>query len=243
MSEMLGKLAPFMAELADVPVAAADEDGQFYWDNPMFSPLDAAAYYGVIRALRPRRIIEVGSGYSTAVALMGGARADQPMEISCIEPYPSGFLLKQKRKLKTLIERKIQDVDPLIFETLEAGDVLFIDSSHCSRLGSDLNFLMFEAIPRLKAGVRVHFHDIFLPCEYPRSWLEEIGIMWNEQYMLLAFLMFNNAFEVIWSSSIAGARHRDGVEALFEGVLPKEASFINNLGAYSGGSLWLEKLR
>ena len=240
---MLARIAEFLPELANVPLTAPDKQGQFYWENPMFSPLDAAAYYSVIRALKPRHIIEVGSGYSTALALIAAERASPPVKISCIEPYPSRFLRKQKLKLQTLIERKVQDVDPLIFETLEPGDILFIDSSHCSRLGSDLNFLMFEAIPRLKAGVRVHFHDIFLPSEYPPSWLQDIGIMWNEQYMLLAFLMFNESFEIFWSSSMAGTVHEADLRRLFSGLLPKGASFLNNLGPYGGGSIWLEKTR
>ena len=111
------------------------------------------------------------------------------------------------------------------------------------RLSSDLNFLMFKAIPRIKAGVLIHFHDIFLPSEYPRMWLEDVGIMWNEQYLLLAFLMFNDSFEILWSGSIAGATRRHDIEQMFAGVLPSGASFLNNLGPYSGGSIWLQKKR
>jgi predicted O-methyltransferase YrrM len=240
-AELLAEIAIFAKELTGIPLEPPEQEGRFYWNNPMFSPLDTAAYYGVIRSLQPRRILEVGSGYSTAVALMASERCGRRIEISCIEPYPSPFLRQQRRSLHALIERKIQDVDPLLFETLEPGDVLFIDSSHCSHLGSDLNVLMFDCIPRLKPGVHVHFHDIFLPCEYPRAWLEDIGIMWNEQYLLLAFLMSNKSFEVLWSSSNAGSQKRDEIAEIFAPLLSPDAAFLKNLGPYSGGSLWLRK--
>jgi predicted O-methyltransferase YrrM len=239
--EMLGQIARFAKELTDIPLECPKQEGRFYWNNPMFSPLDAAADYGVVRSFEPRRILEVGSGYSTAIALMAAARCGRRIEISCIEPYPSRFLRKHRRGLHTLIERKVQDIDPLLFETLEPGDVLFIDSSHCSHLGSDLNVLMFECMPRLKPGVNVHFHDIFLPFEYPRAWLEDIGIMWNEQYLLLAFLMSNKHFEVLWSSSNAGMQKREGLVEIFAQLLPADAEFLQNIGAYSGGSLWIRK--
>lgn len=241
--EILAELVQFMGELTGVPAQLPDKDGQFYWLNQMFSPIDAVIYYGLIRSLQPRRIIEVGSGYSTAIALMAAGRTSPQIEISCIEPYPSPFLLQQKRKLKMLIQRKVQDVDPLLFETLDPGDILFIDSSHCSRLGSDLNFLMFEAIPRLKVGVYLHFHDIFLPNEYPRVWLEDVGIMWNEQYLLLAFLMFNENFELLWSSSIAATTIEKQLTSALHQVLPEGNDFLDKLGPYSGGSVWLRKIK
>jgi predicted O-methyltransferase YrrM len=239
--ELLAEIAAFASEMTGIPLERPEQEGCFYWNNPMFSPLDAATYYGVIRSLQPRRILEVGSGYSTAIALMAAERCGRRPEISCIEPFPSPFLRAQRQSLHTLIERKIQDVDPLLFETLEPADVLFIDSSHCSHLGSDLNVLMFDCIPRLKRGVHVHFHDIFLPCEYPRVWLEDVGIMWNEQYLLLAFLMSNRSFEVLWSSSNAGGQKREEIAEIFGPLLSQDAAFVQNLGPYSGGSLWLRK--
>lgn len=241
MDTFLSNIENHVDELADIPTLCADKAGKFYWDNPMFSPLDAVAYYSLIRSVTPRLIVEVGSGYSTAIAMKALGEASS-RTLTCVEPYPSPFLLKQQSKLNGLIKKKIQDVDFEIFEKLKEGDVLFIDSSHCSRLGSDLNFLMFEVLPRLKRGVLIHFHDIFLPSEYPRAWLEDIGIMWNEQYMVLAMLMLNSSFEVLWSSSLAGSTKRQEIERLFEGVLPAGTEFINNLGPYSGGSLWLRKV-
>lgn len=241
LSEIFGQIAHFAREMTGIPLERPAQQGRFYWNNPMFSPLDAAAYYGVVRSLEPRRILEVGSGYATAVALMAAERCPQRIEISCIEPSATAFLRAQRKRLHTLIERRIQDVDPLLFETLEPGDILFIDSSHCSHLGSDVNTLMFECLPRLKPGVWVHFHDIFLPCEYPRVWLEDIGIMWNEQYLLLAFLMFSTRFEVIWSSSNAGTQKRDAVAEMFGELLPHDCAFMQNIGPHSGGSLWLHK--
>jgi hypothetical protein len=240
--DIFAQWRPYLHELEGIPADSPAEKGRFYWNNGMFSLLDAAAYYGAIRHLRPRRIIEIGSGYSTAIALMAADRSPALVEISCVEPYPSSFLRRQRKKLHALIERRIQDVDPQLFETLDAGDMLFIDSSHCSRLGSDLNILMFEIVPRLKPGVIVHFHDIFLPSEYPRSWLEDVGIMWNEQYLLLAFLMFNDTFELFWSSSMAATEIRDDLAASLRPLLP-QGGFVDALNSYSGGSVWLRKLR
>jgi hypothetical protein len=237
----LKKVEHYSKELKHVPLRQAAAQGQFYWSNPMFSPLDAVAYYSLIREVKPCRILEVGSGYSTAVAIMAAQQSPHPPEISCIEPYPSDFLLNNERKLSSLIKRKVQDVDPALFESLEPGDILFIDSSHCSHLNSDLNFLLFEAIPRVKAGVYIHFHDIFLPSEYPRQWLEEIGIMWNEQYLILAFLMFNQSFKMIWSSSVTGAEKSKELYEIFQPLVPDHTAFLQNLGPYSGGSLWLHK--
>ncbi len=240
---ILTEISRFASELSDVPASIPDEEGKFYWDNPMFSPLDAVAYYGVIRSSEPQRIIEVGSGYSTSVALRALDRASPRPKLTCIEPYPSSFLLKNEHRLGALIQRKIQNVEPNIFEILEKNDILFIDSSHCSRLSSDLNFLIFEAIPRLKPGVLIHFHDIFLPSEYPRSWIEDIGIMWNEQYMILALLMLSDSFEVLWSSSVAGASEPLAIDQMLATAVPKGTNFLDNLGPYSGGSIWIRKTR
>jgi hypothetical protein len=132
-----------------------------------------------------------------------------------------------------LIVRRVQEVPLALFETLEAGDLLFIDSSHVSKTGSDVNHLMFEVLPRLAPGVHVHFHDIFLPFDYPRSWVLDLGIYWNEQYVLRALLTLSRGFRVTFGSTYASVACTDDVcvaLALAPGSI------------YGGGSLWITKL-
>jgi len=115
---------------------------------------------------------------------------------------------------------------------LQSGDILFIDSSHVAKVGSDVNYLFFEVIPRLKPGVMVHFHDVFLPDEYPKVWVIDEGRNWNEQYLLRAFLQFNTSWEVMWSAHFMGTRHRAAVQMTF----PRYPA----LGG--GGSFWIRRL-
>jgi predicted O-methyltransferase YrrM len=149
--------------------------------------------------VRPARIIEVGSGHTSALLLDTNERHfDGRIECAFIEPYPQ--LLRSLLKPADLpgvkiIERQLQDVDLALFTTLRAGDILFIDSSHVAKAGSDLLTLFFEVLPRLNPGTLVHFHDVFHRFEYPAHWLHE-GRVWNEQYILRAFLQFNADFKI-----------------------------------------------
>ena len=139
-------------------------------------------------------MIEVGSGYSTLLMadvntrFLGGSA-----NIRCIEPYPLPFLDPLPQGVAELIVSPVQDVPLKTFDRLEAGDVLFIDSSHVSKTGSDVNHLVFEVVPRLARGVHVHFHDVFLPFDYPRDWVLKLGLYWNEQYPLRALLRLSRA--------------------------------------------------
>jgi predicted O-methyltransferase YrrM len=209
---------------------ASDEElSAYYIRNSQFSWLDARALFVLLREWRPARIIEVGSGYSTllmhdvAKRFLGGA-----CSITAIEPYPRPFM---KTLGVELIEAKVQDVTPAVFQTLGRGDVLFIDSSHVSKTGSDVNHLFFEIVPRLRPGVRIHIHDIFLPADYPKDWVIGENRSWSEQYVLRALLMHSTRLRVVFGCANAYHRHREAlVRAL--GVAPE--------AAYGGGSLWLE---
>ena len=130
--------------------------------------------------------------------------------------------------------QKVEDVDLAFFDHLEAGDILFIDSSHVSKVGSDVNFLFFEVIPRLKRGVMVHIHDIFLPDEYPKVWVIDQGRNWNEQYLLQAFLQFNSDWEVVWAAHFMATRYSEDVQQTF----PR----FPELGC-GCGSFWLRRTR
>jgi hypothetical protein len=205
----------------------------FYLDNDQFSWLDCRALFVLLRAWRPKRFVEVGSGFSTLLVadvnrrFLGGA-----MKIWCIEPYPRDVLRSPALGLERLMTCKVQDVDLGFFGELDPGDVLFIDSSHVAKTGSDVNHLCFEVLPRLRQGVRVHFHDIFLPSDYPKPWVLDENRGWNEQYVVRALLMFSSVFRVLFGSSYAFAAH---AAALREALRDPGGAY------YGGGSLWIEK--
>jgi predicted O-methyltransferase YrrM len=190
-------MIPFSEELYEIPRTHVERG--FYWGNMVFPPIDALSYYTMIRSLKPKTIVEVGSGYSTIIAERA-AEKNGFTRVIAIEPYPFEFYNKHlkggMKGLNYLIEKPIQDVDVEIFDNLEAGDILFIDSSHVSKLGSDVNFLFFKVIPRLKPGVVIHFHDIALPFDYPKEFVREQKRFWNENYMLASFLLSNDEFVV-----------------------------------------------
>ena len=207
---VLERIAPWASELADTPLETAEG---YCWANGAFGPAEAAVYYGIIREFRPSRILEVGAGYSTLVALRGVERNGSGV-VEAVDLYPRPFL-RQLKGLTRLWERPVQEVPLVHFERLGQNDVLFIDSSHVAATGSDVNFLFFQVLPRLRPGVLVHFHDIFLPWEYPEPWVKERRIFYNEQYLLLAFLMFNDAFEVLVASRFLTMTDEDRFRKLF----------------------------
>jgi predicted O-methyltransferase YrrM len=220
----------FLAEFDYAEEGAPDDElAAYYIGNSQFSWLDARALFVLMRAWRPARIIEVGSGYSTLLMADITRRfLDGATKITAIEPYPRPFLAKIGVEL---IEAKAQDVPLAVFDSLERGDVLFIDSSHVAKTGSDVNRLLFEILPRLKPGVRIHVHDVFLPAEYPKEWVIGENRSWNEQYVLRALLMDSTRYRVLFGSANAYYRHREAVTTAL-GLAPGVA--------YGGGSLWFE---
>lgn len=208
-------------------------DRRYHFQNPAYSYSDAIFLHCMIRHLRPRRVVEVGSGYSSCVTLdtnelhFGGA-----IQCTFIEPYPDllrSLMRAGDEERVTVLRSKVQDVDVAIFERLEPNDVLFIDSTHVSKVGSDVNHLLFEVLPRLAAGVYVHVHDIFHPFDYPPAWLQE-GRAWSEAYLLRSFLTFNGAYEIVLFNTFLEHFHR----GYFERRMPlclKDP----------GGSIWLRR--
>ena len=147
-----------------------------------FRGVDALVAYCMVRHFQPRSIIEVGSGFSSLVLGQAAAKNNDSALI-CIDPFPREFLRKGIPALRSLIEKKVQDIDLEFFSQLESGDILFIDSSHTVKIGGDVNYLFLEVLPRLKPGVIVHVHDIFLPFEYRRDWVLDEFRFWTEQYL------------------------------------------------------------
>lgn len=210
-----------------------DGSTRFAFNNPSYSWCDAIILYCVVREFRPARIIEVGSGHTSALLLDTNERHfNGRIECTFIEPYPELLrsLLKPADLLSAkIIECQLQDVDLALFTRLQAGDILFIDSSHVAKAGSDVLTLFFEVLPRLNPGTLIHFHDVFDRFEYPASWLRE-GRGWNEQYMLRAFLQFNSEFRIKLYTAYLIARRREW----FEQHMP-------NCLRNPGGQIWIER--
>ena len=193
---------------------------------------DATCLHFILRLLNPKRLIEVGSGWSSAVTLdTNEFYLNNAMEVSFIEPYPD--TLNKILKTEDTYEIKkcgLEDVVLSYFEQLEKGDILFIDSTHVSKIGSDVNYLLFEILPRLKKGVYILFHDIFYPFEYPYEWIKKEGWIWNELYMLRTFLMNNKDYKIMFFFDYLAKKH------------PEKIRECLNMHNPSGGSIWIEKL-
>lgn len=179
---------------------------RFYYANKFFSYGDAATLSMFIRKFRPKKIMEVGCGFSSAMILdtidMFFEKKD--IELTFIEPEPQRRLLKLvDKKSINLVESNLQDVEPsMIYENLSEGDLLFVDSSHVFKYNSDVMLLFNEILPKLKKGVYVHFHDIVYPFSYPKGWIKE-GRFWNEAFFLKQFLAYNDTWEItFWPSML-----------------------------------------
>lgn len=172
---------------------------EFYYDNPAFLSGDAEYLYNMVRYFKPRKLIEVGSGFSSLMALkaMEANREEDGSyrgEMICIEPFEHKWL----EDLDLTVHRElVQKTDVELFRSLEENDILFIDSSHITKPQNDVLFLYLQVLPILNPGVLVHVHDIFTPRDYLEQWVLEDVRFWNEQYLLEAFLSLNVRFEVI----------------------------------------------
>jgi predicted O-methyltransferase YrrM len=167
-------------------------------DNASYGRVGADLLHGVVRGLKPRRIVELGSGYSTLIMAAAAERnraEGAETELRTYDPYPSVARVGLPG-LASLESVRAQDVPLDVFTSLAASDVLFVDTTHTVKLDSDVNRIVLDVLPALAPGVLVHVHDIFLPYEYPRRWHEESGFHWAEQYLLQAFLAGNPGFEV-----------------------------------------------
>jgi len=216
----------------DIPFTAKREEGdcRYYYDNDCFSYSDAISLHLMMRHFEPDRIIEVGSGFSSLVMLDTNERFfNGKIKLCFIEPDPIRLLSGLRKRESVELHKKIvQEIDISFFsESLGAGDFLFIDSSHVSKCGSDVNYVIFEVLPALKPGVIIHFHDIFKGWEYPVSWIRE-GRYWTEIYLLKAFLAHNHDYEIL----------------LFNSELDRTAEPLKSMPLYDinhGGSLYVRK--
>ena len=233
--EQMDLFARFKKYYDELPFEAYKTDSlRYFYENPAYSYSDAIFLYCMIRHTKPKRVIEVGSGYSSCV-ILDTNEIFFNNNISCtfIEPYPQLMesLLKEDDKDKIeIIPRKLQDIELGKFTSLSSGDILFLDSTHVSKLDSDVNYIFFEILPSLSRGVYVHFHDIFYPFEYPKEWIYA-GRAWNENYILRAFLQYNRAFKVIFCNTF--------LEHFYEKKIMSEMPLCMK---NKGGSIWLKKI-
>jgi hypothetical protein len=212
---------------------------EYYVDNGQFGSVDGEGLYCMIRHFKPRRILEIGSGNSTYLAakavLKNEAEADEcRCELVAIDPYPNDVLRSGFPGLSALVPRRVQDIPLTEFAKLERNDILFIDSSHVLKIGSDVQYEYLEILPRLNEGVIVHVHDVFFPFEYPKEAVRQCYIFWTEQYLLQAFLAFNDTFEVMWAGNYMRSKYPDRLEAAFRSYRGQETA---------ARSLWMRRIR
>ena len=206
---------------------------RYGFENGAYSYSDALFYHFVIRQFEPARIVEIGSGHSTCIAMDTADRFLRgAVKLSFIEPYPEllkSLLLPGDLERIELLPIRLQDAPLELFSGLRANDILFVDSTHFAKIGNDVNRILFDMLPPLRPGILIHFHGVFWLVEYPREWIEE-GRAWNEAYLFRAFLQFNEQFEIVVFNTLLEMRHR----RLFEARLPL---CIEN----PGGSIWLRR--
>jgi hypothetical protein len=209
------------------------QDGfRYYSKNGMFGLGSGAILFAMIRHFMPRQIIEIGSGFTSALMLDTNEKyMNNQIQMTFIEPYPQrllGLLNKHDKTTCRIYEKPAQEIPLACFQELKENDFLFIDSSHVSKIGSDVNYIFFHVLPSLPQGVIIHFHDIYWPFEYPLTWVES-GRAWNEAYLLRAFLQYNNQFEILLSNNYIEKKHSQ--------LLDPHSKKIHGIGS----SFWLHK--
>ncbi|HEX5216129.1 MAG TPA: class I SAM-dependent methyltransferase [Vicinamibacterales bacterium] len=228
---LLEELAAFAPDLPYTDQAGGVT--RYYYENAFFPRGDGIVATCLLRHSGSRRVIEIGSGYSSALMLDVKERFAPDLELICVEPDATrlrSLLRPGDANRFRLVEDTLDAVDDALFDTLRANDVLFIDSSHVAKIGSDVSRIVFRILPRLAVGVLVHIHDIFWPFEYPRQWYAE-GRAWNEAPFVRSFLMFNRAFQIVYFNHYMAAVHADDVAKRLPDCLRQP-----------GGSLWIRRV-
>jgi predicted O-methyltransferase YrrM len=232
----LRQIAPFALELADVPDDMPEGPPRFHWRNNFWTGLDAFVHYCLMRDAKPRRVVEIGCGWSSLLLAQALARNEDDgaprADVDQVEPYPRTELLRALPDHWNLHEAILQRAPLSLFEELEDGDVCFYDGSHVAKPGSDVVWFFAEVIPRLAPGVIVHLHDVFWPAEYPDEWIFDRGQTWNEQYVLQAFLMYNSDFKPLLCNPALAALHPTELDELFAAIAPVAGS----------GSFWMRRV-
>jgi len=226
MLDFLAMIGAYAEEFAPPEVGDLEDPQGFFWRNPAFSRTDAMAYYCVLRALRPERVVEIGCGYSSLVADMA-IRRNGIGEIVMIEPYPKPFLRKLP-SLRELIERPVQAIDEReLVALIDSCQVWFIDSTHTVKIGSDCLYIYLKIMPQVTSKVFCHTHDVFLPYAMLANHALEKNIFWTEQYLLHAYLLDNPKARILFGSYWLLQRHPEASRDFLKGRIED-----------GGGSLW-----
>jgi hypothetical protein len=233
-ADQLALLASFQVQDELMTISEHPDPELAYTYPPMYSVGDGDALYAMVRRKKPKRIFEIGSGHSTRVVnrALTRNRQDDPAYTCrhlCIEPYEMPWL---ERLGPQIIRQRVQDVPLSLFAELEAGDILFIDSSHVIRPFGDVLVLFQSIIPRLPVGAMVHVHDIFTPRDYPEKWLRVERRLWNEQYLLEVLLTNSQRYRTLLALNWLANEHRAALTAAF----PKMAEFPDA----QPGAYWFE---
>ncbi len=228
-------LKEFERYYLEIPFGDTKSEHRYYYNNGYYLHSDAIFLYSMIRHFHPRRIIEIGAGFSSAAMLDSvDSLGYQDTTFTFIDPYPDrlrSVLRKEDHARCTILDKRLEDIDVTIVDRLTENDILFIDSSHVCKTGSDVNKIILEILPKLNGKVLIHFHDVFFPFEYPKSWvLDWNSFGWNEDYFLRAFLMYNTKFEIVFFNTFLEHFHKER----FMRTMP---DCLKN----PGGSLWLRK--
>ena len=216
------------------------EYNEIHTDSGYASNGDGAILYGMVREFKPKKILEVGSGFSTCIAwaaLQKNKTEDgKSGSITAIEPFPKPVLKKLLSKSNgnvTLIQNKVEDVNIQLFEKLQSGDILFIDSSHVIKIGNDVHYIFLSVLPKVPPGIIIHFHDIRFPYDYPKRWVLKAKKFWTEQYLLQMFLAFNDTFEILFASNYMYDKYPE--------LMVDSLVGLNNKGDGWPGSFWIRR--
>ena len=201
--------------------------------NSGLSLVDTFALYVMIREKKPKIMIEIGAGETTKIslrALQTNKNEGTSFKFYSVEPYPREYLWKIQDEDFELIDRKLQDVE---IDLLSTADLLFVDSRHVSKIGSDVNYEILEIVPKLKVGALIHWHDIVIPSNYPKDFIDSGLKFWNESYMLHAFMLFNTSFKTIWAGRYMQLNHFDKMQQVF--------SYLHKNHRLT--SFWIERIK
>lgn len=232
---------------------------QYYTNNGLFLSGDGEILYCMIRHFKPKKIIEIGAGYSTfcsaqAILKNKAENKNYDCELIAIEPFPKEVFKKGFPGFSKLIPHNLQVVPISLFKELNENDMIFIDSSHVLKIGSDVKYEYLEILPRLNKGVLIHIHDILLPVEYPREFAFDLLRFWNEQYLLQAFLIFNNHYKILWMGKFMHIKYQKILEKAFNSLkkdrmkLEQEYPYTlkkrsHSIPASYPCSFWMKKIR
>jgi hypothetical protein len=198
----------------------------------------------MIREYKPKRIIEIGSGFSTLISAMAIKKnltedSEHQCNLLCVDPYPKDFLYHIP-EISEIIQSKVEALPIDFFSKLEKNDILFIDSSHIIKLNNDVCFEYLELLPNLNKNVLIHFHDIVLPKQYCEYWYD-MKMFWNEQYLLQAFLAFNNKFTVLWAGNYMHLKHPEELEKTIPSYSWFKKNGIKKKTFQGHKSFWIKK--